>query len=35
MIEKPFGHDLVSARELNEKLSSTFEKKKFIELIII
>lgn len=25
MIEKPFGHDLKSARELNEKLSSAFE----------
>ncbi|WP_339274552.1 glucose-6-phosphate dehydrogenase [Paenibacillus sp. FSL W8-0426] len=24
IIEKPFGHDLQSARELNEKLSSTF-----------
>ncbi|WP_264447286.1 glucose-6-phosphate dehydrogenase [Bacillus cereus] len=25
MIEKPFGHDLKSARELNDKLSRTFE----------
>lgn len=25
MIEKPFGHDLTSARELNDKLSRTFE----------
>ena len=25
MIEKPFGHDLASARELNDKLSRTFE----------
>ncbi|MEH7226447.1 glucose-6-phosphate dehydrogenase [Bacillus sp. JJ1566] len=25
MIEKPFGHDLESARELNEKLSGAFE----------
>ena len=25
MIEKPFGHDLQSARELNDKLSRTFE----------
>ncbi len=25
MIEKPFGHDLPSARELNDKLSRTFE----------
>jgi glucose-6-phosphate 1-dehydrogenase len=25
IVEKPFGHDLNSARELNEKLSSTFE----------
>jgi glucose-6-phosphate 1-dehydrogenase len=25
MIEKPFGHDLESARELNEKLSQVFE----------
>lgn len=25
MIEKPFGHDLESARELNDKLSQTFE----------
>lgn len=32
MIEKPFGHDLQSARELNDKLSSTFEEEEIYRL---
>lgn len=32
MIEKPFGHDLASARELNEKLSSTFKEEEIYRI---
>lgn len=32
MIEKPFGHDLQSARELNEKLSSAFEEEEIYRI---
>lgn len=30
VIEKPFGHDLASATELNEQLQKVFRKKAFI-----
>ncbi len=32
MIEKPFGHDLESARELNEKLSGAFEEEEIYRI---
>ncbi|WP_077620270.1 glucose-6-phosphate dehydrogenase [Bacillus sinesaloumensis] len=32
MIEKPFGHDLGSARELNEKLSGAFEEEEIFRI---
>jgi glucose-6-phosphate 1-dehydrogenase len=32
MIEKPFGHDLQSARELNEKLSNAFEEEEIYRI---
>ncbi|WP_342042145.1 glucose-6-phosphate dehydrogenase [Bacillus sp. OTU2372] len=32
IIEKPFGHDLQSARELNEKLSRTFEEEEIFRI---
>lgn len=32
MIEKPFGHDLQSARELNEKLSGAFEEEEIYRI---
>ncbi|MDQ0971349.1 glucose-6-phosphate 1-dehydrogenase [Neobacillus niacini] len=32
MIEKPFGHDLQSARELNEKLSSAFDEEEIFRI---
>ncbi|WP_010284831.1 glucose-6-phosphate dehydrogenase [Bacillus timonensis] len=32
MIEKPFGHDLESARELNKKLSSAFEEEEIYRI---
>jgi len=32
MIEKPFGHDLKSARELNEKLSSSFSEEEIYRI---
>lgn len=35
IIEKPFGQDLKSAQELNEKSSKYLKKKKYIELITI
>jgi glucose-6-phosphate 1-dehydrogenase len=32
MIEKPFGHDLQSARQLNEKLSSAFDEEEIFRI---
>ncbi|OLN21807.1 glucose-6-phosphate dehydrogenase [Domibacillus antri] len=32
IVEKPFGHDLTSARELNEKLSRTFEEEEMYRI---